>query len=822
MWLVVSETIVVSVAVDQSVYQIDKPYDYLVPQIFNETVKIGCRVLVPFGKGNVRKTGVVLSFSNFQPDSKLKSVIEILDSEPILSEKMLELAAFIREQTFCTWYNAIRVLIPPGINYKIRTLYELSENYNLFVSELDAKLLEIVEFFQKKKCPVQKDVVYASLGLDNDCGYIDKLISKGVLVKTGSAVRNVGDAALKMVRVTELASDLSLFKLTPKQKQILAVLNDVECCSVKELLYFTGLSSAVISSLQKKGIVEVFEQEYYRNPYDNIETQTQDNALLTDIQQKAFNDLYNAYLNNTYNTALLYGVTGSGKTQVFLKMCEEVVNSGRGVIVMVPEIALTPQTLNIFHKRFGSNVAVFHSAMSQGQRLDEWKRVKNGDAKIAVGTRSAVFAPFSDVGLIIMDEEQEHTYKSEMIPHFHARDIARFRVAQNKGLLVLSSATPSIESYSLALSGKYLLCKLDKRYGTAVLPDVKTVDMRQEIQNGNKGVISNLLYDYINDALLDKKQAILLLNRRGFNTYISCSKCGYIATCDACSISMTYHSANNRLMCHYCGKSVPYIHECPNCGNENIKYSGIGTQKAELELQSLFPNAKILRMDADSIMTRSDYESNLKAFSDGKYDILLGTQMVAKGLDFPNVTVVGVLNSDNSMHSSDFRSFERTFSLLTQVVGRSGRGKYKGTAIIQTNEPESSLISLAAQQNYDQFYSSEILTRKLMVYPPYCDIATACFSGNERKYTEDAAKHFFTLLTTKATGDFDDVKIILLGPTVAAVPKVNNNYRYKIIIKYKNSKRFREMLAIVLKDYNSHVFSKKVSVYIDVNPDSII
>lgn len=822
MWLVVSETIVVSVVVEQSVYQIDKPYDYLVPENLKESVKVGCRVLVPFGKGNIRKTGVVLAFSEFEPNNKLKSIIELLDTEPILSHKMLQLASFIREQTFCTWYNALRVLIPPGINYKVRTLYELSENYNLLLEDLDTNLIEIVKFFKDKKCPLQKEAVYASLGLNNDCNFVEKLLSKGIVVKIGSAVRNVCDAALKMVRLTDLAADLSMIKLTPKQKQVLSVLNDVTCCSVKELLYFTGLSSAVVTSLQKKGIVEVFEQEYYRNPYDNISAECCKKNVLTDTQQKAFDDLFNAYSNNTHNTALLYGVTGSGKTQVFLKMCEEVVNSGRGVIVMVPEIALTPQTLNIFHKCFGSKVAVFHSAMSQGQRLDEWKRVKNGDAKIAVGTRSAVFAPFSDVGLIIMDEEQEHTYKSEMSPHFHARDIARFRVAQDKGLLVLSSATPSIETYSHALSGKYLLCKLDKRYGTAVLPDVQTVDMRLEMQNGNKGVISNLLYDYINDALLDKKQAILLLNRRGFNTYISCSKCGYIASCDACSISMTYHSANNRLMCHYCGKSVPYIHECPNCGNENVKYSGIGTQKAELELQSLFPDAKILRMDSDSTMTRSDYENNLKAFAEGKFDILLGTQMVAKGLDFPNVTVVGVLNSDNSMHSSDFRSFERTFSLLTQVVGRSGRGKYKGTAVIQTNEPESSLITLAAEQNYEKFYSSEILTRKLMVYPPYCDIATTCFSGAERKYTEDAAKHFFTLLTTKATTEFKDVKVILLGPTVASVPKVNNNYRYKIIIKYKNSKRFREMLTTVLKEYNNNVFSKKVPVYIDVNPDSII
>lgn len=814
------ESLVVSVAVDQAVYQIDRPFDYFVPPHLKSSAKIGCRVVVPFGKGNIKKTGIILGFSEDCETVKLKPISEVLDSEPILSGEMLRLATFLKEQTFCTWYSALRVLLPPGINYKIRSTYSLTE-----LSFKDIKLTadeqKVAEFVGSMKSPQSKDAIYSALGFFDDCGLVEKLVSKGVLSKSDSAVRNVGDATLKMIRATEALEDVSNVKLTPKQKQAVAVLRDIGCCSVKELCYFTGLSLAVINGLSKKGLAEIFEEEYYRNPYvGSGVTETQE-ITLTECQQRAFDTLYEKYQNGG-GTALLYGVTGSGKTQVFLKMCEKVANEGRGVIVMVPEIALTPQTLGVFHRRFGDKVAVFHSAMSQGQRLDEWKRVKNGDAMIAVGTRSAVFAPFRDVGLIIMDEEHEHTYKSEMSPHFHARDVARFRAKQSNGMVILSSATPSLESYSKALSGNYTLCKLDRRFGNAGLPEVETVDMRKEVAAGNRSVISNTLYEYIDEALSDGNQAILLLNRRGFNTYISCPNCKTVMNCDNCSISLTYHSANNRLMCHYCGTSLPYTDKCPVCGCDRMKYSGIGTQKAQEELAELFPEAKILRMDADSTSSRIDYERNLGDFAAGKYDILLGTQMVAKGLDFPKVTVVGVLNADMSMQSPDFRSYERTFSLLTQVVGRSGRGDKKGVAVIQTNDPDSNIIELAARQDYEAFYKTEIMTRKLMVYPPYCNIATVVFSGENRGLTEDAANYLLSCLKREVGENYSAVKLRVLGPTAATVMKVNNCYRYKLIIKYKNSKDFRSMMKTVLADFNKSQYAKHISAFIDVNPDSII
>ena len=432
-------------------------------------------------------------------------------------------------------------------------------------------------------------------------------------------------------------------------------------------------------------------------------------------------------------------------------------------------------------------------------------------------------APFSRLGLVIIDEEQEHTYKSEKTPRFHARDVARFRVGYHKGLLLLASATPSVESYSAAQNGNYTLYRLTHRYGNAVLPQVRLVDMRKELSEGNASDISRELATLIGEAIDNGKQAIILLNRRGHNTYISCRECGWVAQCDSCSVSLTYHSANHRLMCHYCGHSEPKPNICPQCGSEHIAFSGSGTQRLEEELQLLFPKARILRLDADSTATRDSYSVNLTAFANGEYDIMLGTQMVAKGLDFPNVTVVGVIGADRALYSDDYRGFERTFSLLTQVVGRAGRAQDSGIAVVQTNDTDNNVITLAGKQDYDAFYKSEILTRKLMVYPPYCDIATVCFQGVDRGWTEKASGVFLNLLKNKVSNEYNNqIKLIVLGPTVAAVPKVNNKYRYKLIIKYKNSENFRKMMNEVFDAYSTTDFFKKVSAFIDVNPDSII
>ena len=520
-------------------------------------------------------------------------------------------------------------------------------------------------------------------------------------------------------------------------------------------------------------------------------------------------------------TVLLFGVTGSGKTQVYLKLIDETLDKGRDVIVMVPEIALTPQALAIFHKRYGKRVAVFHSGLSLGERNDEYKRADRGEAKIVIGTRSAVFAPLHNLGLIIMDEEQENTYKSERTPRYNAKDVSRFRANYNKALFLMTSATPSVESYSNALLGRYTLCELTERYGDSVLPEVVTVDMKTEMKLGNKSPISSQLKSLISENLDNNKQVILLINRRGYNTFIACNECGHILTCPNCSISLTYHSFNNRLQCHYCGFSKRLDNICPECGSDSVRYSGFGTQRIEDELKNLFPNARILRMDADTTTVKFSHQKLLNSFADGEYDILIGTQMVAKGLDFDNVTLVGVVNADNSLYNESYTAGEKSFDLITQVVGRAGRRGIKGKAVVQTINPFNETIEFAAHQDYKAFYNNEIKMRKLMIYPPYCDIFSVSFSGENENTVALCAKQFFDYMVELNKAEYKDVKLFALGPTQAKISKINNNYRYKLTLKTKNTKSSRAMITEILKKMYKIKEYKTVSITVDINPNDI-
>ncbi|HPZ00723.1 MAG TPA: primosomal protein N', partial [Clostridiales bacterium] len=490
--------------------------------------------------------------------------------------------------------------------------------------------------------------------------------------------------------------------------------------------------------------------------------------------------------------------------------------TGKGILVMVPEISLTPQTLSLFYSRYGEKVAVFHSALSQGERLDEWKRVHEGKAQIVVGTRSAVFAPFPHLGLIIMDEEQEHTYQSEQSPRYHARDIARFRCAQEKALLVLSSATPSFESFAAAQSGRYAYFELQNRYGKAALPSVSIVDMCQERRSGNLSQISKVLFQSLAENLEQGRQSILLLNRRGYHTFAECMDCGAVVTCPNCSISLTYHKANHRLMCHYCGYSVPFTKTCSVCGQDAVGYSGSGTQKLEEELQSLLPTASILRMDTDTTMQKYAYDENWRAFQEGKYDIMIGTQMVAKGLDFENVTLVGVLNADKELYNDDYKSMERTFDLITQVVGRAGRGKYPGKAFIQTKNAQNEVLRLAARQDYKAFFRTEIAIRKAMAYPPYCTLLSVSFQGKKETQVKRSAASFMDLLKAEAPLHYPDVKLIALGPMEERILKMGGKYRYRLLIKCRNSKRFREMLSALLMQFSAKRENSGVQAIVSV------
>ena len=733
---------IATVAVENTFFNTDSDYDYYIPKELEKDIKIGVRVKVPFGRGNILRNGIVINvFSAINND--LKEISRIDSKAAPLSDEMIKLALWLKERCFCTTYDCLRQMLPRGID-------------------------------------------------------------------------KVGDKSSKMIR---LIDDAVIPKLTPKQQTVLNLLFDVGAAEVNEVCEFCSVGKGVLDNLVRYKVCEYYEKEVYRNPFKNVIEVSEKRAIkLSSEQQSAFNT-YAEMLDNAGGTGLLYGVTGSGKTQVYMSLIDKATDMDRGVIVLVPEIALTPQLLNLFHERYGNLVAVIHSGLSLGERNDEYKRISRGEARICIGTRSAVFAPVNNLGLIVMDEEQEHTYKSERTPRYHARDVANFRCKYNNALFLMASATPSVETYSAAVSGKYKYCELNERFGNAQLPSVITVDMKQEQRDGNKSQISALLKELISANLADKKQTILLINRRGYNTFIACNECGHVITCPNCSISLTYHSYNNRLMCHYCGFSKPLDNICPECGKNSIRYSGYGTQRVEDELSRLLPQARVLRMDADTTTAKFSHQRLFDAFASGDYDILIGTQMVAKGLDFPNVTLVGVVNADNSLYDENYLAAERSFDLITQVVGRSGRRDNSGRAVIQTVNPYNEIIGFAAKQDYKGFFANEIEHRRLLTYPPYCYIFAVSFTCDNENTVALSAKAFFEALVELNKNNYPDEKLIVLGPSQAKIGKISNNYRYKLLIKTKNnSHSVRSLLNDAYKKVSKLKEYKDVSISIDINP----
>ena len=814
-----SEKRIAAVAVENSAFSFDIPFSYITE---DEKCVPGCRVLVPFGKGNRCRQGIVLSVSEYNGVEKLKKVSQVIDGFPVLNDEMLKLVGWLKDRTFCTYFEAVKAVLPSGMCRRTVTNYTAVPNADISDCKEDEK--QIYNYLSSQKGYIDGEKILKKLGFEPRLSMLEDMAKKGLLLRNYDSVRRTQDLTVKTVRLTESGQEVlaSSQKLTKKQLEVLNTLADIGTATVKEVCYFTGFTPSVIQALEKKGLVEIFDNEVYRDPCENKSvTVEKKKIVLNEEQQAAFESLLSQYSEGKVLTALLHGITGSGKTMVYIRLIDEMLEKGKNIIVMVPEIALTPQTLNLFRSRYGADVAVFHSALSAGQRMDEWKRVRNDNVRIVVGTRSAVFAPLENLGLIIIDEEQEHTYKSEQTPRYSAKDVARFRCAYHKALLVFSSATPSVETYAKAKQGMYKVCKLTKRFSDSVLPEVRIVDMLTDALSKSSN-FSEELKDRLEYNLENGKQSILLINRRGYNTFAECKACGHVMTCPSCSISMTYHHANGRLMCHYCGYSEPFTSVCPECGSNDLRYSGTGTQKIEDELSELFPDARILRMDADSTYGRNSHEEKLRDFADGKYDILLGTQMVAKGLDFENVTLVGVINADQQLNNDDFRSQERTFDLLTQVVGRAGRGKFKGTAVIQTCNPQNDVIQIAAKQDYEAFFEDEIRTRKMLIYPPYCDICLIGFVGENENKVKSASQRFTEILKEKLSGEYNELKIIALGPMAARVSKISNKFRYRLILKCKNSARFREMMSEMLKVTGSEKAFIGVSVYIDINPENII
>ncbi len=816
------EHVLALVAVENVAYHFDILYGYLVPGELADSIKIGSRVLVSFGRSkNAKRQGIVFGFENTDDIKKYKPLLSVADNgDNIISRETIDIACFLKNRTFCTYYEAVRAQIPSGLNYKTVIRYLAKDNIDH--SELSGTEKEIYEYLLSFDEPQEKKQILSSLCIDNESDIPDRLVKKGFLIKTYAATKNIKDATNKTVSLVssfENAEDNTV-KLTAKQKEVVNILADIGSCTVKELCYFTGISGAVIKALEKKGIVAVNDAVYYRIPETQIENKSFSDIVLNSGQQKAFDELKRKL--DSGGTSLLYGITGSGKTSVFLKLIDDVISNGRQVIVMVPEISLTPQMMSVFKGRYGDKVAIFHSALSAGERHDEYIRVQKGLAQIAVGTRSAVFAPFNNIGLIVIDEEQEHTYKSEASPRYHTVDVAKFRAKRHKALLLLSSATPSVNSFSFACQGKYSIHKLTERFGDAVLPDVELVDMKQERKSGNRYNISSVLLEKLEDNLNNNKQSILLINRRGYNTFVACDACGSVVNCPHCSISMTYHTANKRLMCHYCGYSTPLLKTCTECGKDEVRYSGYGTQRIEEEIAELLPEARVLRMDTDSTGSRHSFEKGLIEFGEGKYDIMLGTQMVAKGLNFENVTLVGVINADQQLNNDDFRSEERTFDLLTQVVGRSGRGTNKGSAVIQTLTPENHIIQLAQRQDFESFYNNEIIIRKALIYPPYCDMCVVSFVGENEVKTLNCSRAFLNELQSTIKVKYSEQKVIVLGPMPSRISKMNNKYRYRMIIKCKNNNNFRELISELLIKFGKNSEFTSVTVSADINPENIM
>ncbi len=820
-----AEVLLAHVGVENTAYHFDAAYSYRVPDLLVEKVKPGCRVMVNFGFGSRKRQGIVLDIEYAADSEKYKPIAAVLDEAPLLNSEMLKLAHWLRERTFCTYFEAAKVQLPAGINLKTKVAYVSVTADEAALEDLSEDELALYKYLDSKPGYIEKDKLFKSMGYSEDCDLPDRLCEKGLAVRNYEAVRKIGDATVKNVRLLVTGQELEQIKdtLTQKQLSVVDLLSETGGGCVREVCYFTGVTPAVVSTLEKRGIVEVFDSTVYRTPAVKMQANPSAKAeiVLTPQQQIAYENMLSRYKSGDGGTSLLYGITGSGKTSVFMRLIDEVVADGKGVIVMVPEISLTPQVLATFKSRYGKKVALFHSALSMGERNDEWKRVKNGDAQIAVGTRSAVFAPFENLGLIVVDEEQEHTYKSESSPRYDAREVARFRCKYHNAHLVLSSATPSVESYTYAVMGRYALEKLDQRYGEAHLPNVITVDLKRDRKEGNKYSVSSVLLEELEKNLDEGRQSILLINRRGYNTFVACDSCGHVLTCPSCSISLTYHAANGRMMCHYCGYSAPFAQTCPECSKKDVRYSGFGTQRIEDELKILLPEARVMRMDTDSTMSRFSHETKLNAFGAGEYDILLGTQMVAKGLDFENVTLVGVICADQQLNNDDFRSMEQTFALLTQVVGRSGRGSAPGRAIIQTLTPENNIIRLAAKQDYEAFYKNEILIRKYMKYPPYCDICCVSFICEKEEKAIACSRAFLDDIRELAGTDYADVKMIILGPMPARVAKISNKYRYKLLIKCKNTQRFRAMISSLLVSYGKNKNCADVTVTADINPTNL-
>lgn len=807
-----------SVAVSVAGFGMDKPYSYLIPDQLIASLKPGMRVVVPFGRGNRKSEGIVLAVSQGTPERTMKWVSALLDEEPVIEEGAIRLALWMREHYFCTVYDALKAMLPGGLYYNLQDLFRLDAEASS--RELTEAEGEIVALFQERGGSIQRRDLQTLLSGRNRMKTLRELVAAGVITVETSAQRGVGDKSEEIAALI-LSPEEAIAAVaggrSHLRRAVVEYLSNEGSASVKEIRYYTGASRKTLKDLERMGLVELLQREVFRRPpMDEIQPQAP--PVLNEEQRAACESLTALMHAEDPACALLYGVTGSGKTEVYINLIHNALASGKTALVLVPEIGLTPQLLTRFAAQFGEQVAVLHSSLSAGERYDEWKRVKRGEAGVVIGTRSAVFAPLPHLGVIILDEEQESSYKSEQNPRYHARDVAKYRCAQNRGLLVLGSATPSVESMFYAKNGRYHLFTLQHRYNDQAMPRVEIVDLRREIRSGNASCLSTSLRGEIQQNLDRGEQTILLLNRRGTSSMVVCTQCGDVPECPRCSVHLTYHSANRRLMCHYCGYSQAMPENCPQCGG-GLSFYGVGIQMVEEELRDAFPGTEVLRMDADTVSAAHPHRQLLERFQRERIPILIGTQMVAKGLDFSNVTLAGVIDADLGLFVDSYRAAERTFSLLTQVVGRAGRGERAGRAIIQTLAPEHEVIQAAAAQDYDRFYEQEIALRRERQFPPWTDLVWMTVSGEDEALVLRCCVRLREGLEAwRCSVQMKDTPFQVLGPAPAGILKVNGRFRYRLMIFGAFQREMRAMIAALLNAGAADRQNRGVTIAADWNP----
>ena len=796
---------------------LDREYTYYVPQTLWLSLAVGDFVLVPFGAANKKHSALVTSVSETEDYSRLKPILAQINASLSLDAEMMALIRFLCDRTLCTMGDAVRRLIPADAFARSDEYFSVNRVALTSDTKLNTKGAILFDFISSHE-PVREERIEKEFGPEIK-PLLRRLLADGFL-NTDTVIKESEGASEDIVSPV-LDADTSVLTKprTPETHRRLWARVCNESSVAAQTLIDEGFKPAQIKALEKKGLISVTKREVLRNHYANL-SQSPSQLRLTEEQQSAFETLSRLLEEDAPRAALLHGVTGSGKTSVILALCEKTIEMGRKAIILIPEIALTWQSVASFMARFGQRIAVMHSGLSDGERFDAYKRIRRGDIDIVLGTRSAIFAPLTNIGLIVIDEEQESAYKSDMAPKYHARDIAKHRAAANKSLLVMASATPSVESTREAEKGTYTLVRLTKRYTGSALPAVKIVDMRKETLSG-EAQIGGELRALICDAYENGKQSMLFLNRRGFHSMLSCHACGEVILCPHCSVSLTHHKTRHgsRLICHYCGYNISIPHFCPKCASEHLAFGGYGTQLIEEEIRSFLPDARILRMDADTTKERFSQDEITGAFSRGEADILVGTQMIAKGHNFPKLSLVGVIAADNSLFLDDFRANERTFSLITQVIGRAGRSEGGGIAVVQTYNPDNETIRLSAKQDYNAFYRNEIAVREALVFPPFCDIAVFSIGADEESELRTFSEEFARAFTKKLETTYSDTRMKPYGPFEAPVFKIKNKFRMRLVVKFKNNKRSRALFEEMLREYGKKA-AGKISLSVDINPSS--